>query len=49
MRRQRLGPWSLSGPALPAVLAFEFLVLTAARRGEVRDAEWAEIDPAGRV
>ena len=31
--------------ALPAVrLAFEFLVLTAARWGEVRWAEWAEID-----
>ena len=31
--------------AAPAVrLAFEFLVLTAARWGEVRWAEWAEID-----
>ena len=31
--------------ATPAVkLAFEFLVLTAARSGEVRGAEWAEID-----
>ena len=30
-------------------LAFEFLVLTAARSGEVRGATWAEIDPAGRV
>ena len=37
------------GPTLPAVLAFEFLVLTAARWGEVRDAVWAKIDPAGRV
>ena len=35
--------------ATPAVkLAFEFLVLTAARSGEVRGAQWAEIDlPAG--
>ena len=39
-----------SSPRLPgAGLAFEFLVLTAARWGEVRDAEWAEIDLAGRV
>ena len=31
--------------ATPAVkLAFEFLVLTAARSGEVRGARWAEID-----
>ena len=29
-----------------ALLAFEFLVLTAARWGEVRWAEWSEIDPA---
>ena len=29
------------------MLAFEFLVLTAARWGEVRWAEWPEIDPAG--
>ena len=36
--------------ALPAVkLALEFLVLTAARWGEVRWAEWAEIDRNGRV
>ena len=32
-----------------ARLAFEFLVLTAARWGEVRGAEWAEIDRIGRV
>ena len=32
-----------------AKLAFEFLVLTAARWGEVRWAEWAEIDRSGRV
>ena len=36
--------------ALPAAkLALEFLVLTAARWGEVRWAEWAEIDRDGRV
>ena len=34
----------------PAVkLAFEFLVLTAARSAEVRLAAWAEIDTTGRV
>ncbi len=39
-----------SGTAQPAVrLAFEFLVLTAARSGEVRLATWAEIDITGRV
>ncbi|MDE0660714.1 MAG: tyrosine-type recombinase/integrase [Gammaproteobacteria bacterium] len=31
------------------VLAFEFLVLTASRSGEVRGARWAEIDRAGAV
>ncbi len=36
--------------ALPAAkLAFELLVLAAARWGEVRWAEWAEIDRSGRV
>ena len=36
--------------AMPvAKLAFEFLVLTAARWGEVRWAEWAETDPTGGV
>ena len=36
--------------ALPGVkLALEFLVLTAARWGEVRWAEWEEIDRSGRV
>ena len=36
--------------AAPVVkLAFEFLVLTAARWGEVRGAEWAEIDATDRV
>ena len=33
----------------PARLAFEFLVLTAARWGEVRWAEWSEIDRDGGV
>ena len=38
------------GAAQPAVrLAFEFLVLTAARSGEVRLATWDEIDTAGVV
>ena len=38
-----------SASAAPAVtLAFEFLVLTAARSGEVRLATWIEIDTAGR-
>ena len=36
--------------ATPAVkLAFEFLVLTAARSGEVRGARWDEIDRPGRA
>ena len=39
-----------SGSAQPAVkLAFEFLVLTAARSGEVRLATWDEIDTGGAV
>ena len=39
-----------SSARLPgASLAFEFLVLTAARWGEVRDADWAELDLSGRV
>ena len=39
-----------AGSAQPAVkLAFEFLVLTATRSGEVRGAQWAEIDTADRV
>ena len=33
-----------SGAAPVVKLAFEFLVLTAARSGEVRGAEWAEVD-----
>ncbi len=39
-----------AGSAQPAVkLAFEFLVLTATRSGEVRGAQWAEIDATERV
>ena len=39
-----------SGSGQPAVkMAFEFLVLTAARSAEVRLATWDEIDLAGRV
>lgn len=38
-----------SGAAPVAKLAFEFLVLTAARSGEVRGAEWAEIDTEEHV
>ena len=39
-----------AGSAQPAVkLAFEFLVLTATRSGEVRGAQWAEIDTADHV
>ena len=38
-----------SGAALGVKLAFEFLVLTAARSGEVRGARWAEIDTDDHV
>ena len=38
-----------SGPAAVVKLAFELLVLTAARWGEVRGAQWTEIDVAGRM
>ena len=39
-----------SSSARPVVkLAFEFLVLTAARSGEVRGARWSEIDVAERL
>ena len=38
-----------SGAAPGVKLAFEFLVLTAARWGEVRGAEWTEIDTTDRV
>ena len=40
--------WSRRVPTA-APLAFEFLVLTAARWGEVRWAAWTEIDPAERL
>ena len=39
-----VGTVRASGAAPVVKLAFEFLVLTAARSGEVRGAEWAEID-----
>ena len=38
-----------SGARRVVKLAFEFLVLTAARSGEVRGAAWSEIDLAARV
>ncbi|MCY4430314.1 MAG: integrase arm-type DNA-binding domain-containing protein, partial [Rhodospirillales bacterium] len=38
-----------SQAAEPVKLAFEFMVLTAARPGEVRGAVWPEIDTAGLV
>ena len=38
-----------SGATDAVKLAFEFLVLTAARSGEVRGARWAEIDKSARV
>ena len=38
-----------SGATPPVKLAFEFLVLTAARSGEVRGARWDEIDTRGHV
>ena len=38
-----------SNAAPVSMLAFEFLVLTAARWGEVRWAEWSEIDPVERT
>ena len=39
-----------AGSAQPAVkLAFEFLVLTAARSGELRGAQWVEIDATDHV
>ncbi len=39
-----LGRVRASGAYRGLVLAFEFLVLTAARSGEVRGARWTEID-----
>ncbi|MFC0200150.1 tyrosine-type recombinase/integrase [Paracoccus rhizosphaerae] len=38
-----------SGAGLSTKLALEFLVLTAARSGEVREARWSEINLAGQV
>lgn len=38
-----------SGAGQATKLAIEFLVLTAARSGEVREARWAEIDMAAKV
>lgn len=38
-----------SGAGLTTKLAFEFLVLTAARSGEVREAVWSEIDLERKV
>ena len=38
-----------SGATDAVKLAFEFLVLTAARSGEMRGARWAEIDKSARV
>ena len=38
-----------SGAHPGTVLAFEFLVLTGARSGEVRNARWEELDPEGAV
>ena len=44
-----IGTVRASASAQPAVnLAFEFLVLTAARSGKVRLATWAEMDTAER-
>lgn len=39
----------MSGPGEIGRLAFEFLILTAARTGEVLDARWSEIDEAGAL
>ena len=53
MTLRRLGlaaPIVRASTTRPAVrLAFEFLVLKAVRRGEVRRAEWTEIDRDGGV
>ena len=38
-----------SGAYLGTMLAFEFLVLTAARSGEVRNARWEQVDRDGAV
>ena len=44
-----LGRVKGSGAYIGTMLAFEFLVLNAARSGEVRNARWDEIDRAGAV
>ncbi len=38
-----------SGASMAAKLAFRFLVLCASRSGEVRGAQWSEIDPEART
>ncbi len=43
-----IGAVRASGADPATVLAFEFLVLTACRSGEVRGAQWQEMDLAGR-
>ena len=43
-----IGTVRASGADSATVLAFEFLVLTACRSGEVRGARWQEMDLAGR-
>ena len=43
-----IGAVRASGAYPATVLAFEFLVLTACRSGEVRGAWWKEVDLAGR-
>lgn len=40
---------NISGAGVTTKLAFEFLVLTAARSGEVRDARWNEIDMTAKI
>ena len=44
-----IGAVQASGAPPVVKLAFEFLVLTAARSGEVRGAQWADIDTEGHV
>ncbi len=44
-----IGAVQASGAPPVVKLAFEFLVLTAARSGEVRGAQWAEVDAENHV
>ena len=44
-----IGAVQASGAPPVVTLAFEFLVLTAARSGEVRGAQWAEVDAENHV